>query len=66
MSPIMTKILLFTVKTMLSLRYRVRIKGLTKIVEKGDSSILFMPNHPVLIDPVIVMSVLFETFHPVL
>jgi len=49
---------------LLSLRYRVRVTGLKKVLGKGDSSILFMPNHPALIDPVIVMSRLFKHFAP--
>lgn len=49
---------------LLSLRYRVKITGLKKVLAKGDNSILFMPNHPALIDPVIVMSRLFKHFAP--
>ncbi|HIP83564.1 MAG TPA: hypothetical protein EYH19_08370 [Desulfocapsa sulfexigens] len=48
----------------LSLRYRVTIIGLNTIREKGNKSILFMPNHPALIDPVIMMARLFRDFAP--
>jgi long-chain-fatty-acid--[acyl-carrier-protein] ligase len=48
----------------LSLRYRVTIIGLDAVREKGNKSILFMPNHPALIDPVIMMSRLFRDFAP--
>lgn len=54
------RILLF----LLGLRYRITVKGLPQILEKGDRSILFMPNHPALIDPVIVMAKLFKSFQP--
>lgn len=49
---------------LLSLRYRVEIKGLEAVLSKGSDSILFMPNHPALIDPVIVMSQLYKDFSP--
>ncbi|MBN4058735.1 hypothetical protein JYT18_00735, partial [Desulfocapsa sp. AH-315-J15] len=54
------KLLLFV----LSLRYRVTITGLDAVREKGNTSILFMPNHPALIDPLIVMAHLFRDFAP--
>ncbi|MCL1889597.1 MAG: MFS transporter [Desulfovibrionaceae bacterium] len=41
---------------LISLRYRVRVIGLDKIPAGG--SLLFMPNHPALIDPVIVQALL--------
>ncbi|MCL2458971.1 MAG: AMP-binding protein, partial [Desulfobulbus sp.] len=45
---------------LLSLRYRVKVTGLADIPvdETGNESILFMPNHPALIDPSIVYSLL--------
>lgn len=49
---------------LLRLRYRITIEGLSQILEKGNSSILFLPNHPALIDPVIVMSLLYADFKP--
>ncbi|MCL1980699.1 MAG: MFS transporter, partial [Proteobacteria bacterium] len=45
---------------LLSLRYRVKVVGLTDIPvdDRGNEAILFMPNHPALIDPSIVYSLL--------
>ncbi|MDR2162009.1 MAG: MFS transporter [Desulfovibrio sp.] len=45
-------------RLMLSLRYQVREKGLDAIAGqgKGEKGILFLPNHPALIDPLIVYS----------
>ena len=54
-------IILF-VRSLLWLRYRVRVQGLSKIVQKGRSGILFLPNHPALIDPFIVLSQLYPPF----
>ncbi|RUM35987.1 MAG: 1-acyl-sn-glycerol-3-phosphate acyltransferase, partial [Desulfobulbus sp.] len=51
------------VRALLWLRYRVTVKGLEKIQPDGRP-ILFLPNHPALIDPVIVMTRLFGRFHP--
>jgi len=48
----------------LRLRYRLRVKGLKEITAKGKTGILFLPNHPALIDPVIVLTLLQKTFRP--
>jgi acyl-CoA synthetase (AMP-forming)/AMP-acid ligase II/1-acyl-sn-glycerol-3-phosphate acyltransferase/acyl carrier protein len=47
---------------LLWLRYRVRITGLETIKKKGNSGILFLPNHPALIEPVILASYLYRPF----
>ncbi|MDP6634043.1 MAG: AMP-binding protein [Phycisphaerae bacterium] len=57
-------LLVWFVKCLLRLRYRIRVKGLDKILAKGRKSILFLPNHPALIDPVIMLSVLKGPFAP--
>jgi long-chain-fatty-acid--[acyl-carrier-protein] ligase len=43
-------------RRILSLRYRVRIKGAPIANPGGAPGILFMPNHPALIDPVILLA----------
>ena len=48
----------------ISLRYRVEVTGLTSISKEDGKGILFLPNHQALIDPVIVMSVLYPGFQP--
>jgi len=55
-------LMLAFVKMLLWLRYRVRLGGLDKIIKKGRERILFLPNHPALIDPVILMSQLYSPF----
>ena len=47
---------------LLALRYRVRITGMGDVAARGREGILFLPNHPALIDPVILMSRLYPRF----
>ena len=58
----MNRLLAWLVKAILWLRYRVRITGLGAVTARGRSGILFLPNHPGLIDPVIVTSHLYGPF----
>jgi acyl-[acyl-carrier-protein]-phospholipid O-acyltransferase/long-chain-fatty-acid--[acyl-carrier-protein] ligase len=51
-------------KWLLSLRYRVSISGLEAVAAKGKKGILFLPNHPALIDPVIISAYLRSSFAP--
>lgn len=52
----------------LSLRYRIEVKGLEAITAKKNftrpGGVLFLCNHPALIDPVISYSLLWPHFHP--
>jgi len=48
----------------IGLRYRVEVTGLADINRKDGKGILFLPNHQALIDPVILMSVLYPHFQP--
>lgn len=51
-------------KWLLSLRYDISISGIEAIAAKGRSGILFLPNHPALIDPVIIYAYLHRGFAP--
>ncbi|WP_136798864.1 MFS transporter [Desulfosediminicola ganghwensis] len=58
-------------RTMLCLRYKITVQGreeLVKAAEHGGDrpqpGTIFLPNHPALIDPVIVMSILHDRFAP--
>lgn len=51
-------------RMLLSLRYDIQVSGLEQIEPKGKTGILFLPNHPALIDPVIIMSALHDRFAP--
>jgi len=58
------RLLMWFVKCCLFLRYRIRVKGLDRIAAGGREGILFLPNHPALIDPVILLSILNGPFAP--
>jgi long-chain-fatty-acid--[acyl-carrier-protein] ligase len=51
-------------KFLLSLRYRIRLIGFDAIAAKGKRAIVFLPNHPALIDPVIMFTYLHGQFAP--
>jgi acyl carrier protein len=61
---VLTRLLWTILRFLLSLRYRIRIRGLDQIARRGDHSLLFLPNHPALIDPIILVTVLFPRFRP--
>ncbi|MBN2528791.1 MAG: AMP-binding protein [Deltaproteobacteria bacterium] len=48
----------------LSLRYHVIVHQTLPVQRKGSSGVLFLANHPALIDPIIVMSRLFNAYRP--
>ncbi len=58
----MNRLLTWLVKAVLWLRYRVRITGVDEVARRGRSGILFLPNHPALIDPIILTSHLYGPF----
>jgi len=58
----MINILVSLLRLLLGLRYRIQVKGLDKIQKNDSRGILFIPNHPALIDPPIVFSSLFARF----
>jgi len=51
---------------LLWLRYRITFSGLAQVRSKGSRGILFLPNHPALIDPLIIATRLYPPFqaHP--
>ena len=51
------------VRSLLWLRYRIRVKGRLAIVSRGKSKIIFLPNHPALIDPIMLLAHLWQ-FEP--
>jgi acyl-[acyl-carrier-protein]-phospholipid O-acyltransferase/long-chain-fatty-acid--[acyl-carrier-protein] ligase len=51
-------------KWLLSLRYNVSISSLEAVAAKGKKGILFLPNHPALIDPIILSAYLRTPFTP--
>lgn len=59
---VIDNLLYILVKALLWLRYRITVSGLRQIRQRGKTGILFLPNHPALIDPVIVATTLFRDF----
>ncbi len=51
------------VRSLLWLRYRVRVMGGSAIASGGKSKIIFLPNHPALIDPIMLLAHLWQ-FEP--
>lgn len=49
---------------LLWLRYRVEVRGLRAVAERGTRGIAFLPNHPALIDPILLMTLLHRAFRP--
>jgi 1-acyl-sn-glycerol-3-phosphate acyltransferase len=54
----MKKIFYALVRFCVSLRYRVKIVGLEQIKRQGSHGLLFLPNHPAEIDPLLLSIVL--------
>jgi len=50
------------VRFLLWLRYRIRVQGLREVARRGTTGVLFLPNHPALIDPIILMALLNKRF----
>lgn len=50
------------VRALLRIRYRIRVDGRDAVAARGDKGILFLANHPALIDPPIVVSELHRRF----
>ncbi|MBN2591663.1 MAG: AMP-binding protein [Sedimentisphaerales bacterium] len=55
-------LLVHILKAIIWLRYRIRITGLDNVADKGKKGILFLPNHPALIEPIILASYLYPKF----
>lgn len=51
-------------RVLLRLRYRIHLSGLNTLDLSSDKGVVFLPNHPALIDPVIVMSQLYRRYRP--
>lgn len=47
---------------LLWLRYRITVRGLREIRRRGTRGILFLPTHPALMDPIILGTLLLDTF----
>ncbi|MFH1076701.1 MAG: AMP-binding protein [Pseudomonadota bacterium] len=61
---IANKFLSIIIRLILRVRYRITVNGLDEVIAAGRSKILFLSNHPALIDPVILLSILYKDFSP--
>ena len=52
------------VKLLLWLRYHIRVRGVNQVRKRGRRGILFVPNHPAMIDPIVMMTYLNREFAP--
>ncbi len=54
------------VRCALRLRYRIKVEGLEKIesLNSHRPGVLFLPNHPAEVDPIILMTLLAPSFYP--
>ncbi len=60
----LNRLLAFFARLLLRMRYRIEVKGLKEIESGGRAGAVFLPNHPSLIDPVILLSILYPRFAP--
>jgi len=58
------RFLAWVARRLLGLRYRIEIDGLAEVAARGTKGILFLPNHPALIDPITLVATLFPRFAP--
>lgn len=61
---LLKSLLVFFGKLLLSLRYKIKIKGMENIYQKGNKKIIFLPNHIALNDPIILCGYLYKYFQP--
>jgi long-chain-fatty-acid--[acyl-carrier-protein] ligase len=58
------RLLLGIGRWILALRYRIHVTGLDEVRARGQSGVVFLPNHPALIDPIIVTTLVYAGFSP--
>ncbi len=51
-------------RLLLKIRYSIVTEGYNDIADNDERGVLFLPNHPALIDPIILSTVLFKRFTP--
>ncbi len=61
-SGIGTRLFLWILRRIFSLRYRVRVRGLDEVAARGTRGILFLSNHPALLDPAMLTMWLYPRF----
>ena len=59
---VFTRLFAYVVRPLIGLRYRIEVRGLEAIREKGRTGILFLPNHSSLLDPAFIVAYLYPSF----
>jgi long-chain-fatty-acid--[acyl-carrier-protein] ligase len=52
----------YIIRMLLWLRYRITLRGIEPVRSRGTRGVLFLPNHPSLIDPLIITTLLYPAF----
>lgn len=60
----MNNLIGFIIRILLKFRYQIKLNGFDKIKNEKGKGVLFLPNHPALIDPFIVYTTLMKKFAP--
>ena len=62
--PMLDQLIVLAIRGLLWLRYRITVRGLDHIAPRDAHGMLILANHPALIDPVILMTVLWPRLRP--
>ena len=62
LASVLTRLIARAARPLIALRYRIEIRGLEAVRERGRRGILFLPNHAALLDPVFLVVYLFPSF----
>lgn len=63
-SSLFKRLIIALAKIVVKTRYRVTVTGYEQIKAKGTDKVLFLANHPALIDPVLLFLMLYNDFKP--
>jgi long-chain-fatty-acid--[acyl-carrier-protein] ligase len=57
-----TRLIAYVARPLIGLRYRIEVRGLEAVKQKGRRGILFLPNHSSLLDPAFIVARLYPAF----
>ena len=59
---VFTRLFAYVARPLIGLRYRIEVRGVEAIRQKGRRGILFLPNHSSLLDPAFIVAHLYPSF----
>ncbi len=59
---VFTRLFAYFVRPFIGLRYRIEVRGVDAVKQKGRRGILFLPNHAALVDPAFIVAQLYPAF----